>query len=77
MFSEKAFVIDPESIENPAKRGKIQRIAADTLRAAGVEFREDDRPPFDILAAMPDIDEGGEARVKILAVMVGLGDVAV
>lgn len=75
MFGE-SFMIDPATIENPGQRGVIQRIASDTLRAAGVHIAEDDRTPFEILASMPDVDVDGEAKVRMIAVMAGLSDAA-
>jgi hypothetical protein len=71
MFGE-AFTINPDDIENAGTRGRIQRIAADTLRAAGVHFGEDDRPPFDILAAMPNIEGAEDAKVHMIAAIVGI-----
>jgi hypothetical protein len=73
MFGE-SFIINPDAIENVGQRGAIQGIAADTLRAAGVHIAEDDRTPFDILASMPEVDAEGEAKVRMIAVIAGLGD---
>lgn len=71
MFGE-SFIISPETIENPGTRGRIQRIAADTLRAAGVHFGEDDRQPFDILADMPEIEGASDAKVRMIAAIAGI-----
>lgn len=73
MFGE-SFIINPDTIERAGQRGAIQRIAADALRAAGVHTAEDDRTPFDILASMPEIDAEGEAKVRMIAVIAGLGE---
>ncbi len=71
MFSE-SFIIDPETIENPGTRGQIQKIAAETLRSAGVLTAEDDRTPFEILAAMPDIEGAEDAKVSMIAAIAGI-----
>lgn len=73
MFGE-TFTINPEEIESAGIRGRIQRIAADTLRAARVHFGEDDRQPFDILAAMPDIEGTDDAKVRMIAAIAGFED---
>jgi hypothetical protein len=65
MFGE-TLAINPDEIDSAAVRGRIQGIAAETLRAAGVHFAEDDRTPFDILASMPEYDEDGSARAQML-----------
>ncbi|MGF7229345.1 MAG: hypothetical protein ACQR33_05175 [Candidatus Saccharibacteria bacterium] len=73
MFGE-TFTIHPDDLDNVGQRGKIQGIAAETLRAAGVMMGEDDRLPFDILASMPDIIGADFAKERMIAVIAGLGD---
>lgn len=67
-----AFIIDPDVLESVGQRSRIQGIAAETLRAAGVMTGEDDRSAFDILASLPNIVGADEAEVRMIAVIAGI-----